>query len=98
MIALGLTLVRAATSKVLIRLCAPHSSAAASSPPQPAYRAEAVDLIYELVDAHSDTAALAADLARDPSWEMHLMYLRALQRRGRETLARASVRDEAVRR
>lgn len=44
-------------------------------------------LIYELLDAHDDTAQLACELAVDPSWETHLHYLRALQRKGREALA-----------
>jgi hypothetical protein len=48
----------------------------------------AVVLIYELLDAHDDTARLAGDLARDPEWQAHLEYLRALQRKGRELLAR----------
>ena len=45
-------------------------------------------LAYELLDAHADTAQLADCLAYDPSWSAHLDYLRALQRKGRETLAR----------
>jgi len=50
-------------------------------------------LVYELLDAHDDTARLAADLAPDVSWKMqvrwevHLGYLRDLQRLGREALA-----------
>jgi glutamate mutase epsilon subunit len=45
-------------------------------------------LVYELLDAHDDTAALAEELAGDPRWDAHLDYLRALQRVGRATLAR----------
>ena len=45
-----------------------------------------VDLVYELLDAHSDTVALTCDLG-DPAWEAHADYVRALQRRGREILA-----------
>lgn len=45
-------------------------------------------LVYELLDAHTDTAQLAAGLPYDRSWAAHLDYLRALQRAGRETLAR----------
>ena len=41
-----------------------------------------IDLVYELLDAHSDTVALASDI-RDPDWEAHTDYVRALQRRGR---------------
>jgi hypothetical protein len=47
-------------------------------------------LAYELLDAHADTAQLAGGLARDPSWAAHLDYLRALQRKGREVLARTA--------
>jgi hypothetical protein len=47
-------------------------------------------LVNELLDAHDDTARLAADLAPDVRWEVHLGYLRDLQRLGREMLALAS--------
>ena len=47
-------------------------------------------LAYELLDAHSDTAQLADDLPYDRSWAAHLDYLRALQRKGREMLARTA--------
>jgi hypothetical protein len=47
-------------------------------------------LVYELLDAHDDTARLAADLPLDWRWEVHLGYLRDLQRAGREGLAHAS--------
>lgn len=46
-------------------------------------------LMYELLDAHADTAYLAAELSSDPIWAAHLDYLRALQRKAKETLARA---------
>ncbi len=46
-----------------------------------------VTLVYELLDAHDDTASLAATLAHDPAWSEHLEYLHRLQRVGRETLA-----------
>jgi hypothetical protein len=45
-----------------------------------------IDLVYELLDAHSDTVALASEI-RDPAWEAHADYVRALQRRGREIIA-----------
>jgi hypothetical protein len=45
-------------------------------------------LLYELLDAHADTAELAAAYASEEQWQAHLDYLRALQRKGRETLAR----------
>ncbi|HUO73188.1 MAG TPA: hypothetical protein VMU39_20635 [Solirubrobacteraceae bacterium] len=63
--------------------------------PEPAARQETVKLIYELLDAHHDTAELAAGLEADPLWQAHLEYLRALQCKGRELLAQMSV-DEAV--
>jgi hypothetical protein len=47
-------------------------------------------LAYELLDPHADTAQLADELPYDPSWAAHLDYLRALQRRGREMLARTA--------
>ena len=47
-------------------------------------------LVYELLDAHDDTASLAAGLG-DIAWLIHLEYLRALQRTGREILARMSL-------
>jgi hypothetical protein len=48
------------------------------------------ELAYELLDAHTDTAQLVNGLPYDPSWAAHLDYLRALQRKGREVLARAA--------
>lgn len=44
-------------------------------------------LVYELLDAHTDTADLAYRLD-DPEWDAHLDYLRDLQRVAREGLAR----------
>ena len=46
-----------------------------------------VDLVYELLDAHDDTARLARAEGCDGAWEAHLDYLRSLQRVGREMLA-----------
>jgi hypothetical protein len=45
-----------------------------------------IDLVYELLDAHSDTMALACQ-SPDPAWAAHADYVRALQRRSREILA-----------
>jgi hypothetical protein len=45
-------------------------------------------LLYELLDAHIDTIALADSLSGDVRWAAHLDYLRDLQRVGREALAR----------
>jgi hypothetical protein len=53
---------------------------------------EVTGLIYELLDAHDDTAQLAAGL-EDLGWEIHLDYLRTLQRRAREILARVSAQE-----
>jgi hypothetical protein len=47
-------------------------------------------LVYELPDAHDDTARLAAEWASDVRWEAHVGDLRDLQRFGREALALAS--------
>jgi hypothetical protein len=57
-------------------------------------------LAYELLDAHADTAELAAGLEDDWRWRSHLEYLRALQRTGRALLAgaRAGTHDESLRR
>jgi hypothetical protein len=52
------------------------------------------ELLYELLDAHVDTIALAdrtRAVDRAPTaWAAHLDYLRDLQRVGRERLARLS--------
>jgi hypothetical protein len=45
-------------------------------------------LVYELLDAHTDTADLARRLDCDLEWSAHLDYLRDLQRVAREGLAR----------
>lgn len=49
-------------------------------------------LIYELLDAHDDTARLATGEA-PPGWQLHLGYLRDLQRVGREMLAQEEGRS-----
>jgi hypothetical protein len=49
-------------------------------------------LVYELLDAHDDTAQLAAEPADELCWETHLDYLRDLQRAGRELLAECGAR------
>ena len=48
-------------------------------------------LIYELLDAHIDTANLARRLEVDPDWAAHLDYIRDLQRVAREGLARLPI-------
>jgi hypothetical protein len=52
-------------------------------------------LVYELLDAHADTAELAADLGWDLRWAEHVDYLRALQRAGRAALAQGFLEDPA---
>src|SRR5919112_1163502 len=53
------------------------------------------ELAYELLDAHTDTAQLVDGLRYDPSWAAHLDYLRALQREGREMLARIAAEERS---
>lgn len=50
-----------------------------------------VPLIYELMDAHDDTARIAGETSLDPAWRAHLEYLRALQRKGRELIAQTTL-------
>lgn len=57
------------------------------SPAPPPWPDELAGLVYELLDAHHDTLELARDLPHE-RWRAHLEYLRALQRKGREQLAR----------
>ena len=52
-------------------------------------------LVYELLDAHADTAELAGELVGDPRWDAHLDYLRALHRLAREELANGSREERA---
>ncbi len=57
----------------------------------PAADTAEIALMYELLDAHDDTARLASELAaHDRLWAAHLDYLRGLQRTGREILAQIS--------
>jgi hypothetical protein len=53
------------------------------------YVEQLMDLVYELLDAHSDTAMLVRAPTTGVPWRAHLDYLRDLQRTGREILARA---------
>ena len=46
------------------------------------------ELVYELLDAHVDTIALAGETPDGTAWAAHLDYIRDLQRVGRERLAR----------
>jgi hypothetical protein len=45
-------------------------------------------LVYELLDAHEDTARLRAREPFELRWDAHIDYLSGLQRVGREALAR----------
>jgi hypothetical protein len=62
-----------------------HWNSAVSSPAAVRFE-QLVELVYELLDAHADTAALAGGLDEDLSWAAHLDYLRDLQRVAREVL------------
>jgi hypothetical protein len=52
-------------------------------------------LVYELLDAHDDTARIATGRDLDGRWQAHLSYLRDLQRVARELLAHAAQQDDA---
>ncbi len=53
-------------------------------------RSDLAELVYELLDAHVDTIALAEEVPDGVAWAAHLDYIRDLQRVGRERLARLS--------
>ena len=57
--------------------------------------AKLVELVYELLDAHADTARLAGRFDYDVRWAAHLEYLQRLQRVGREALAASAVEDQS---
>jgi hypothetical protein len=52
-------------------------------------------LVYELLDAHDDTARIATGQDLDVRWQAHLSYPRDLQRVARELLAHAGQREGA---
>ncbi len=52
-------------------------------------------LVYELLDAHDETARIATGRDLDPRWQAHLSYLCDLQRVARELLAHAGQREGA---
>ena len=59
----------------------PHAAA-------PGRNSDLLDLVGELIDAHTDTVQLiTGDESTELAWLAHCDYLRALQRLGRETLA-----------
>jgi hypothetical protein len=98
----GVGLARAGVDAVIAR-ARPHAHDPVPRPvglppvdrPASARLGEVGKLVYELLDAHDDTAQMAAGLAYDPDWQGHLDYLQALQRKGREALAHMSM--DAVR-
>lgn len=49
-----------------------------------------VGLVYELLDAHEDTAQLLRDGGDELEWAAHLDYLQRLQRVARGRLAQAT--------
>ena len=57
--------------------------------PLPGASEQLTRLVYELLDAHDDTARIATAQDLDAGWRAHLSYLRDLQRVAREMLARA---------
>jgi hypothetical protein len=76
-----------------IRAGATETSAGGDHRADASARTDLAALVYELLDAHADTAQLTAELMDDPSWAAHLDYLRALQRKGREMLARTTAKE-----
>lgn len=57
--------------------------------PTPGLSEQLTRLVYELLDAHDDTARIGTGQNFDARWQAHLSYLRDLQRVARELLARA---------
>ena len=85
---LGAAVSRAHSRREDVHTGAADSSSAGTNPQRDPGAAEGLAVLtYELLDAHSDTALLADGLDDDRHWAAHLNYLRALQRKGRETLA-----------
>jgi hypothetical protein len=78
-----------------IRAGAPDTSAGGDHRAEASARPDLAALAYELLDAHLDTTQLTDELITDPSWAAHLDYLRALQRKGREMLARTTAMELA---
>jgi hypothetical protein len=54
---------------------------------------ELTRVVYELLDAHDDTARLATCQHLDEHWQAHLSYLRDLQRVARGLLARVGQQE-----
>ena len=87
---LGAAVGRAHSVHRALHAGAADPSAAGNQQLDPGAAASLPALTYELLDAHADTARLADELTYDRSWAAHLDYLRALQRKGREALARTA--------
>jgi len=64
-------------------------------PPLPGACEPLTRLVYELLDAHDDTARIATGQDLNVRWHAHLSYLRDLQRVARELLAHAGQREDA---
>ena len=90
-VAVGGGLIRAGADALLNHIPAtttqPSTSHAQVRRRRPIELEDLTALVYELLDAHHDTAVLAGGLTHDPGWQAHEEYLRALQRTGREVLA-----------
>jgi hypothetical protein len=86
---LGAAVLRAHSGPQAVH-AARETTASGEHRPDAETAADLTSLAYELLDAHADTGQLADGLADDGSWAAHLDYLRALQRKGRETLARTA--------
>ena len=87
---LGAAAPRAHAAAPAVHAGATGTSGGGDHRPDAAAGACLAELAYELLDAHTDTAQLVDGLPYDPSWAAHLDYLRALQRKGREMLARTA--------
>lgn len=57
------------------------------NPPPARHTEQLTRLVYELLDAHSDTERLVQERRDELQWRAHLSYLRDLQRVGRAFLA-----------
>jgi hypothetical protein len=90
---LGAAAHRAHSMPKAIRAGATDTSAGGDHRADANAEADLAELAYELLDAHADTAQLTDGLIHDPSWAAHLDYLRALQRTGRELLARTTAEE-----
>ena len=86
---------RAHAAAEVVHSAATGASGGGDHRPEVEAGAGLAELAYELLDAHTDTAQLVVGLPYDPSWAAHLDYLRALQRKGREMLARTAPEERS---